>query len=318
MNYFKLFSIVTSLRTLKPLDIFSISNVLDTFIDFKDSYPNVRDSETVLTFGRMAQIAYDDLDKQIGFGWENDGLRGYIFMQVNFTDIPKIVIAIKGTSARFFGIGESSTFKNDKFNDNLMFSCCCGKVDRSWWGVCGCSFQNATCNSTCLLKFTNSGSDTYYNQAQSIYNYVKSVYPHSDIYMTGHSLGGALAALIAYTNGIPAITFNSPGSRLFAQRIGLLHDSDIVSDLPIWNFGNSGDPIYLGECRGVTSICYMAGYAMESKCHLGKTCTYMTNSSKSIMNHRIKYMVDNVLENLSLPECKSQDDCQDCIEWNFV
>lgn len=41
---------------------------------------------------------------------------------------------------------------------------------------------------------------------------MKEYYPkQSAIWMTGHSLGGALAGLVALTNDLPAFAFESPG-----------------------------------------------------------------------------------------------------------
>jgi lipase ATG15 len=56
-------------------------------------------------------------------------MRGYVY---GSEDNRLIVIAIKGTSAAFFGVGTGPTSARDKQQDNLMFSCCCAAVDRSW------------------------------------------------------------------------------------------------------------------------------------------------------------------------------------------
>jgi len=45
-----------------------------------------------------------------------------------------------------------------------------------------------------------------------------------------------------------------------------------MASLPIYAFGNNGDPVFLGQCTGMLSTCYYGGYAMESKCHNGKVC----------------------------------------------
>ena len=50
----------------------------------------------------------------------------------------------------------------------------------------------------------------------------EGVYPQATVWFTGHSLGGALAAVMAAA--IPrtnAITFEAPGERLFVERLGL-------------------------------------------------------------------------------------------------
>ena len=78
----------------------------------------------------------------------------------------------------------------------------------------------------------------------------------------------------------------------------------------------------MGTCNGVFSSCYVAGYAMESLCHLGKTIVYDTVSNLSwsvdIRKHAIVNMVEAVLadpwppvEELGreVPEAVPQDDC---------
>ena len=44
------------------------------------------------------------------------------------------------------------------------------------------------------------------------------MYPTSDIWLVGHSLGGALASLLGTTFGLPAVAFEAPGERLAAAR----------------------------------------------------------------------------------------------------
>jgi lipase ATG15 len=227
-----------------------------------------------------------------------------------------------------------------------MFSCCCAAVDRTWKPICACPTGGSSCSSSCLASNTNF-ANSYYNLAQTIFVAIRSVYPSSiSIWMTGHSLGGSLASLIGLTNNVPVITFEAPGDLLFASRIGLLPHlpppkdgdttppdySDFLASLPIYHFGNSGDPIFLGSCTGTTSSCYWGGYAMESKCHVGKVCTYnldsqlpltfqsssppVNASATDIRNHGIIKVID-VVKNMPVPDCQVQTHCVDCPEWTF-
>ena len=56
---------------------------------------------------------------------------------------------------------------------------------------------------------------------QNLYNNISYIYPHSDIWIIGHSLGGALGSLLGATFGVPVVTFESPGDRLASQRLHL-------------------------------------------------------------------------------------------------
>lgn len=82
------------------------------------------------------------------FGWEpdTDGFRGHVFTT---PDNSTVVLSIKGTSGAFPG-GGGPTTKKDKLNDNLLFSCCCAKVDWSWTPVCDCHRGGWRCSQDCL------------------------------------------------------------------------------------------------------------------------------------------------------------------------
>lgn len=65
--------------------------------------------------------------------------------------------------------------------------------------------------------------------------------------MTGHSLGGALASLVGQTFLVPTVTYEIPGEQLAAQRLHLPHAPGV--DLPLWHFGHTADPIFVGACK---------------------------------------------------------------------
>lgn len=299
--------------------------------------PNVTDQEGVLSLARMAANAYVEdhssqgwLDVGPGFndtehfGWETDGIRGHIFADTNNKTV---VVALKGTSPAVFD-GEDTT-TNDKINDNLFFSCCCAQGGQYFWKqVCDCMTSAYTCNSTCLVKELKE-KNRYYYAAQDLYHNVTALYPNADFWIAGHSLGGAVGSLLALTYGLPVVTFEAPGEALPAVRLGLptppgyrvgSHQTrDFTGG---YHFGHTADPIFMGSCDTANSFCTLGGYAMESVCHTGKTCTYDTVGDfgwrVGIGTHKILNVIKDVLTKYDKPAlCEPRVNCTDCYSWKF-
>ena len=98
------------------------------------------------------------------------------------------------------------------------------------------------------------------------------MFPDANIWLTGHSLGGALAALLGSTFGVPAVAFESPGELLAASRLHL----PLPPKSPITHVYHNADPIPQGACTGIGSVCAQSGYALETRCHMGKKIVYNT------------------------------------------
>ncbi|KAJ3129144.1 putative lipase atg15 [Nowakowskiella sp. JEL0407] len=344
--------------------------------------PDETDPKTVLSIANMTckiRLAGDEINtyydpakkktnwfdmggkwnESVGFGWESDGIRGYVFADER-NEI--MVITVKGTSAAFFGVGDVPTSARDKFNDNMMFSCCCAKPGWTWKGICGCCTSPNRCDKNCLLD-ESSYETSYYNLAQTIFIAVAAMFPQASIWMAGHSLGGSLASLIGLTNGVPAFCYETPGDLMYASRIGLLPElppigtksnkfpkilgnesadySDYLEMLPIFHFGHTADPIFLGVCNGAGSSCWYGGFSMDSKCHAGKVCVYDAEASRNrqgggrtvdyknrndiavrqgtdMRTHGIEWVIKNILTKIDyVPECKVEQECSECDDWEF-
>ncbi|EIE83739.1 hypothetical protein RO3G_08444 [Rhizopus delemar RA 99-880] len=205
--------------------------------------PDIEQRESILALAQMTNNAYLDINLnetdwydlgpqwQVNdsFGWDSDGIRGH---------------------------------------DNALFSCCCARISRAWTPVCDCYKNNDyICENSCLEKKI-SESELYYDNALELYKHIYNTYKGSTIWITGHSLGGALASLVGQTFGVPTVTFEIPGDRLASTRLHLPHAPGGRS--PVWHFGHTADPIFVGVCTGPASSCWYGGYAMESRCHTGK------------------------------------------------
>ncbi|GAB1200127.1 Putative lipase atg15 [Aspergillus pseudonomiae] len=277
--------------------------------------PDVTHKESVLTFAKMTandyieepgtedwQDVHGHFNYSSSFGWRGDGLRGHIYAdKTNRT----IVISLKGTSpALFDGAG---TTTNDKVNDNLFFSCCCGQGGSYLWRqVCDCQTSAYKANLTCITEAMND-ENRYYRAALDLYSNVTELYPEANVWLTGHSLGGAMSSLVGLTYGIPVVTFEAVPEALPAARLGLPSPPGYDSRHPqsrrytgAYHFGHTADPVYMGTCNGVSSVCTWGGYAMESACHTGQMCVYDTVEDKGwrvgIGTHRIKAVISDVIK----------------------
>ncbi|KAK9368777.1 Alpha/Beta hydrolase protein [Lipomyces kononenkoae] len=291
--------------------------------------PNISDPETLTTMARMTSDAYvgvpqskDWLDvgapfnESLGFGWDDKGVRGHIFTD---DGNKTVVISIKGTSSTLFD-NDGDTVTNDKINDNLLFSCCCARISYMWTTVCDCYEKSYTCSQSCLEDALYA-EDKYYRALLDIYRNTTSLYPSATIWLTGHSLGGSMAALLGRTYGVPTVSFEAPPERLAAERLHLPFPPVPANESTIWHVGNTADPIYMGICNGPSSVCWVGGYAMETQCHSGLECVYDTVKDMkwhvSASSHRIKSVIDMIAAYNTTPTCVARTDCQDCFDWTF-
>ena len=296
--------------------------------------PNITDKETIANLAKMTADAYVEVPGtedwvDIGggwnvtgdFGWEGDGLRGHIWVNDANTTV---IVGLKGTSPAVFDGPETTT--NDKINDNLLFSCCCGRVSRWWKTVCDCYSGTAyTCGKTCL-KDALMAENRYYRAALNLYYNVTQMYPENHIWFVGHSLGGSVSSLVGQTYSLPVVTFEAPGEALASSRLGLPTPpgGSYASEYSgTYHFGHSADPLYMGSCNGATSPCSIGGYAMETGCHSGYECLYDVVRDKGwrvgLGYHRIQTVIKDVIEAYTtVPECKPRPDCVDCELWKFT
>ena len=221
--------------------------------------PDITDKGTILNLASMTANAYEanrndsewvdvgqGFNSSAGFGWENDGLRGHVFSdQTNST----IIIAVKGTTFAVFDDADTTT--NDKENDNLFGSCCCGEGGQYLWRqVCHCKTSTYTCNETCLTMSLRK-PNCYYQASLDLYGNITELYPASDIILVGHSLGGVVVSLLGLTFGIPTVTFEAYGQALAASRLGLLHPPD--TDLSIEQARMYTGGYHFGHTAGKTT-----------------------------------------------------------------
>ncbi|CCO37372.1 Putative lipase ATG15 [Rhizoctonia solani AG-1 IB] len=274
-------------------------------------------------------------DHSIGYDPSTSGFRGHVFLS---HDNKTAVLSIKGTSAIVFGGG--ATVWQDKLNDNLLFSCCCARVDWTWSTVCGCFRGGGMCDQRCVEKSLEEES-LFYGIGINLYNNLTYMYPGAEIWVIGHSLGGSLASLIGTTFGAPVVAFEAPGEKMAAQRLHLPISAELSSYIA--HVYNTADPIPA------------AGYALETRCHLGTAIVYDTLSqlhwSSNIRAHFISTIIDQMLDEdwstkvkksrksrlpwpwsgagegegggdedervIEVPKSIPEEDCMECFNWEY-
>lgn len=299
--------------------------------------PDPTDKSTVLTLAKVASDAYvpdpsngewwdvgGGFNRSLDFGWKSQGLRGHIFTD---EDNSTVIIGLKGTSPSVFDGAETTT--NDKINDNLLFSCCCAQGGQYFWRqVCDGMTGTFKCNQTAIIEALQDNRH-YYQAALELYSNVTEIYPDANVWLSGHSLGGAVSSLLGLTYGLPAFTYESPPEAMAARRLGLplppsaaKNGMQSRNDTQIYHFGHTADPIFMGVCNGATSACTLGGYAMESSCHAGNECIYDVVADLGwrvgVGTHSINNVIRDVIEKYeTVPKCKKDTDCVDCFNWKY-
>jgi len=185
-------------------------------------------------------------------------------------------------------------------------------------------------------KFALSSESDNSRSWQKLIEDLRVLYPTENIWLVGHSLGGSLASLLGATFGFPAVAFEAPGERLAAsrlhlplpppinlplpsppsrQKLGFPYPTSVEPPIPVptpphlppdhhpiatTHVYHTADPIPQGACTGFGSACAQAGYALETRCHLGQSIIFDTVEelgwAVDVRTHIIKAVVHRLLE----------------------
>ena len=208
-------------QTIKTTSIYDLPINYDTIKNMMlmsyDAYMDTNDS-------KWDKVDYN-LTGDISIG-PND-IRGYLFSDETKTHN---VVAIKGTSISFIPMFLSmlnSTVTHDKFNDNLFFSCCYYKESKLFNNYC---IDNSTskydCKTSCYEN-SNSIDKNYITMLPIIMENIKKVidFDNSNVYFTGHSLGGFLSVVLGLQYDKQVIAFDSPGGKHYLDLLNIKYSS---------------------------------------------------------------------------------------------
>lgn len=185
-----------------------------------------------------------------------------------------------------------------------------------------------TCNRTCVVKALKQ-ENRYYQAAIELYGNVTELYPTSNVWLTGHSLGGSTSALLGLTFGIPTVTFQSVPDALPASRLGLPTPPDYNpstqqkrKDTGVYHVGHTADPVFMNLCNSATAGCTLGGYAFQSQCHTGQIITYDTVKDLqwrvSLTSHKIRGVIANIIRAYpTVPAPTTDSECVDCFNWKY-
>ncbi len=115
-----------------------------------------------------------------------------------------------------------------------------------------------------------------------------------------------MASLLGTTFGLPAVAFEAPGERLAAERLHLplpppsANSKTRFGSAPVTHIYHNADPIPQGVCTGIGSPCTSAGFALETRCHLGKSIVYdavgKLGWKVDVRKHPIKQVITGILD----------------------
>ena len=196
-------------------------------------------------FARLSEMAYFDKKTAVAYG-----------KSIGFTQV------------KFFDIGGAQAYLCSNKNDTVI---ACRGTEPTEWNDIKADLNAFMVKSDTVgkvhLGFKNEVDDIWKELKESIYKIGAKKTHKEDIWFTGHSLGGAMATIVASRcyedskcpNPQELYTYGSPrvGNRTFVKTLAVKHhrhvnNNDIVTRVPLWLMGYRHDgELHYFNCNGV-------------------------------------------------------------------
>jgi lipase ATG15 len=236
----------------------------------------------LLDYVGMAENSYrhHDLENVVGrYGYSSDGLRAKVF---DYGE--EVVVAFKGTTLA--GLRGGRTVEKDRELDSVLFTYCSGREGRE------------ECRKDRERRLHDSG---YFSDAMRIVGDARGLHPGRKVVLIGHSLGGAIASLVAMVSGLEAVAFGSPGEAYIAGLLGYLTRK---SHNNILHIGMCNDVIFSGRC----GACRILGYRVQTRCHVGRTLCIRDGGHQSMIYHSLEAIREKLMGPIDVVDVDCDED----------
>ncbi len=152
---------------------------------------------------------------------------------------------------------------------------------------------NSSSNTSFLSDIATTTLKSEVSQAASLLARLKEQCQSCEIYLTGHSLGGAVAQILGQKTGLPTNAFNAPGAGKLTEQLATLPAVQHLSDVQFTNSGSNEN------LRSYGDLISLAGQAIGNQFTISTGFDGKVNSSGPQLFFYDTHYIDTVVSALS-------------------